>query len=70
MNDTEKPDVDALVAEADMLYRYALPRVRSHHVAQDLVQDTLVTAVKKFTEYQGRSALGTWLTGILRNKIL
>ena len=29
-----------------------------------------MTAVKKFQAFQGRAALGTWLTGILRNKIL
>ncbi len=65
-----KPKLDELVDQADALYRYALPRVRSHHAAEDLVQETLVTAVKKFQEFQGRAALGTWLTGILRNKIL
>ena len=70
MTEPIKPTVDELVAEADALYRYALPRVRSHHAAEDLVQETLITAVKKFDEFQGRAALGTWLTGILRNKIL
>lgn len=70
MTEPIKPTLDELVAEADALYRYALPRVRSHHAAEDLVQETLITAVKKFDEFQGRAALGTWLTGILRNKIL
>lgn len=62
--------LDRLMSEADALYRYALSRVRHHHTAQDLVQDTLVTACQKIGEFEGRSALGTWLTGILRNKIL
>jgi len=70
MTELRKPTLAKLVAEADALYRYALPRVRGHHAAEDLVQETLVTAVKKFSEFQGRAALGTWLTGILRNKIL
>ena len=70
MTEPIKPTLDELVAEADALYRYALPRVRSHHAAEDLVQETLITAVKKFDDFQGRAALGTWLTGILRNKIL
>jgi len=70
MTEPLKPTLDELVAHADALYRYALPRVRSHHAAEDLVQETLITAVKKFSEFQGRAALGTWLTGILRNKIL
>ncbi len=70
MTEPIKPTLEELLAEADALYRYALPRVRSHHAAEDLVQETLITAVKKFDEFQGRAALGTWLTGILRNKIL
>jgi RNA polymerase sigma-70 factor (ECF subfamily) len=70
MSAPDKPLLDELVAEADVLYRYALPRVRDHHVAEDLVQETLVTAVRKFEVFEGRAALGTWLTGILRNKIL
>ena len=70
MTGMNKPTVDELMAEADALYRYALPRVRSHHAAEDLVQETLVTAVNKAGEFQGRAALGTWLIGILRNKIL
>jgi len=70
MTEPSQPTLDELVAHADALYRYALPRVRSHHAAEDLVQETLITAVKKFSEFQGRAALGTWLTGILRNKIL
>lgn len=70
MTEPIKPTLDQLVAEADALYRYALPRVRNHHTAEDLVQETLVTAVRKFDDFQGRAALGTWLTGILRNKIL
>jgi RNA polymerase sigma-70 factor, ECF subfamily len=70
MTTPPKPALEELVASADLLYRYALPRVRNHHTAEDLVQDTLVTAVNKFDEFQGRAALGTWLTGILRNKIL
>jgi RNA polymerase sigma-70 factor (ECF subfamily) len=64
------PSLDELVAEAESLYRYAVVRVRDHHLAEDLVQDTLLTAVRKFDEFQGRSALGTWLVGILRHKIL
>ena len=70
MTEPLKPTVDELVENADALYRYALSRVRRHHAAEDLVQETLITAVKKLDEFQGRAALGTWLTGILRNKIL
>lgn len=59
-----------LLAEADALYRYAMSRVRDHDVAEDLVQETLLAAVRNPDGFEGRSRLGTWLTGILRNKIL
>lgn len=61
---------DELVAHADVLYRYAVARVRDHHLAEDLVQETLLAAVRKPEGFEGRAKLGTWLTGILRNKIL
>ncbi len=53
----------------EMLYRYALSRVRRPEVAEDLVQDTLVAAVRKADSYAGRSTERNWLFGILKNKI-
>lgn len=65
----EDSTLDRLMAEADRLYRYALTRVRNHHTAQDLVQETLMAACRKIGDFEERSALSTWLVGILRNKI-
>jgi RNA polymerase sigma-70 factor (ECF subfamily) len=53
----------------DCLFRYALFRVRRQEVAEDLVQDTLLAALKAQREFAGRSSLRSWLVGILRNKI-
>lgn len=55
---------------APALYGYAFSRLRDHHLAQDLVQDALVAAWKAQTTYQGEAPLLTWLTGILRHKII
>jgi len=55
---------------ADYLFNYAISRVRKPQVAEDLVQDALIAAFKAQTNFEGRSSLRTWLTGILRNKIL
>lgn len=63
-------DVEDLLREADALYRFALTRVRDHHLAEDLVQETLLVAVRKPESFEGRATLRTWLTGVLRNKIL
>ena len=53
----------------DALYRYALFRVREPVVAEDLVQETLLAALKGFDKFQGRGAERTWLIGIMKHKI-
>jgi RNA polymerase sigma-70 factor, ECF subfamily len=53
----------------DCLYRYALTRVRKEEVAEDLVQETLLVAVRTQERFAGRSSERSWLVGILKNKI-
>lgn len=63
-------DPDRWVDEhGDCLYRYALTRVRKEEVAEDLVQDTLLVAVRTHDKFGGRSSERSWLVGILKNKI-
>jgi RNA polymerase sigma-70 factor, ECF subfamily len=54
----------------DCLYRYALVRVRTPEVAEDLVQETLLVAVRSQDKFAGRSSERSWLVGILKNKIV
>ena len=54
----------------DSLFRYALSRLRDSALAEDLVQDTLLAALKSHHRFEGRSSERSWLTGILKNKIL
>ena len=58
-----------LVEHGDYLYRFALARLRNPHLAEDVVQETLIAAMQKDT-YAGKSAARTWLTGILKHKII
>lgn len=60
---------DAL-AHAPALYSYAFSRVGDHHTAEDLIQDTFLSAWKASDSFKQDSSLLTWLTGILRHKIL
>ncbi len=53
----------------DCLYRYALGRVRNREVAEDLVQDTLLAAVRTVDKFAGRSSERSWLCAILKHKI-
>ncbi len=54
----------------DSLYSYALYRVRSPQIAEDLLQETFVAALKSRSNYKGQSSEKTWLTGILKHKII
>lgn len=54
----------------DYLYCYALPRVQDPSVAEDLVQETFLAALTARTSYAGRASARTWLTGILKHKIV
>ena len=59
-----------LEEHGDALYAYALPRVRNPDVAEDLVQETLLAAIKAHKDFAGLSAERTWLTGILKHKLI
>ncbi|NOQ17540.1 MAG: sigma-70 family RNA polymerase sigma factor [Methyloprofundus sp.] len=54
----------------DILYRYALVRVRSEATAEDLVQETLLSGLQAFAKFSGKSTVRTWLIGILKHKII
>lgn len=54
----------------DALFRYALSRVRDAGAAEDLVQETLLAAVRASEDFKHRSSERTWLIGILRHKVL
>lgn len=53
----------------DVLFRFAMARVRDRETAEDLVQETFVAALRTKVTYAGRASERTWLVGILKNKI-
>ena len=55
---------------SDMLYRYALPRVKNSEVAKDLVQDTFLAAWRNYDNFKGEISEKNWLYTILKNKII
>jgi RNA polymerase sigma-70 factor (ECF subfamily) len=59
-----------LEEHGDVLYRYALGRLRDPQTAEDLVQDTFLAALKGSDSFSGRSREQTWLIGILKHKII
>jgi RNA polymerase sigma-70 factor (ECF subfamily) len=52
------------------LLRVAMLQLRDNDLAEDVVQDTLLAALRGATGFSGRSSLKTWLTGILKHKIV
>ncbi|PPC94874.1 MAG: RNA polymerase subunit sigma [Methylotenera sp.] len=60
---------DWLNEHGDYLYRFALARLRDPHQAEDAVQETMLAAIKHHS-FEGESSARTWLTGILKHKII
>ncbi|MCH9032940.1 MAG: sigma-70 family RNA polymerase sigma factor [Planctomycetes bacterium] len=54
---------------ADYLFRYALPRLRDRHVAEEVLQETFLAALKSVGKFRGDSSPRTWLVGLMRRKI-
>ena len=52
------------------LLRVAVLQLRDNDLAEDVVQDTLLAALQGAGGFSGRSSLKTWLTGILKHKIV
>lgn len=55
---------------ADYLFSYATYRINHKEQAEDLVQETFLSAFKAKHQYKGEANEKTWLTSILKNKII
>lgn len=60
---------DWLNEHGDYLYRFALARLRDPHQAEDVVQETFMAVIKS-NSFAQQSSPRTWLTGILKHKII
>jgi len=54
----------------DYLYRFAVARIKDQAVAEDLVQETFLAALRGRKSFKGRSSVKTWLSAILKHKIV
>jgi RNA polymerase sigma-70 factor (ECF subfamily) len=71
LSSEKKHDPGTWVEEhGDALYRFALLRVKDPIVAEDLVQETFLSALKGIEGFKGGSSLRTWMIGILKHKII
>jgi RNA polymerase sigma-70 factor (ECF subfamily) len=53
-----------------VLVRFALLQLRNEALAEDVVQDTLIAVLEKPDRFAGQSSLRTYVTGILKHKII
>ncbi|MFB1004192.1 MAG: sigma-70 family RNA polymerase sigma factor [Bacteroidia bacterium] len=59
-----------LAKYGDDMYSWAFYKTSSKETAEDLVQDTMVSAFKSYEKYKPGSNPKTWLYTILNNKII
>lgn len=55
---------------SDYLYNYTISRVSDREIAQDLVQDTFLAALKSMKNFKGEASERTWLISILKRKVI
>lgn len=69
-----RSDIDSptvwLDEHGDYLFAYAFSRIADTHIAEDLVQETLLGAMQSRERFEHGSSVRTWLTSILRHKLV
>jgi len=53
---------------ADHIFRYALSLLRDRHLAEEVCQETMIAIWNGAERFAGRSAVSTWIFGIVRNQ--
>lgn len=67
---TADPRFAEIEGHRSYLVRYALAQLRDSQLAEEAVQEALVAALESIGGFDGRSTLRTWLTSILRFKVI
>lgn len=73
MNTNQSPLSDPkewLEKHGDSLFGYAFRYLSDRSIAEDMVQETFLAALKGRSSFSGASSERTWLIGILKNKIV
>jgi RNA polymerase sigma-70 factor (TIGR02943 family) len=59
-----------VVSYTDSLYSWACSKINDKAAAEDLVQETFLSAFQSFDKFRAESSPKTWLFSILNNKIV
>lgn len=64
----DREALDAVLANvAPSIHRFALRMCKNGHDADDVLQDTLMSVAKHLSDFEGRSALTSWVFTLTRN---
>ena len=66
----DTPTFEEIEGHRPYLIRYALAQLRDTHLAEEAVQECLLAALENVATFRGGSSLRTWLTSILRFKVI
>ena len=66
----EENPVEWVERYGDYLYAFAVSRLHDEAAAEDLVQETLLSALESRSRFGEKSSERTWLTAILKHKII
>lgn len=65
------PDSSTWLEEhGDYLFRFALLKLKNTALAEDMVQETLISAMTAKGGFSADASIRTWLTSILKNKMV
>src|SRR3954465_12979894 len=67
---TTDPRFAEIEGHRPYLVRYALAQLRDPQLAEEAVQECLLAALEGIDRFAGQSTLRTWLTSILRFKVI
>lgn len=67
---TQRITDEILSAEYDALYYYVLSLCRNEATAQDVTQETFLSAIKASDKFKGESSLYTWLCSIAKRQLI
>ena len=54
----------------DVLFAFAVSRLRDRNLAEEAVQETFLSALKSVDQYRKTGSEGAWLMGILKRKVI
>lgn len=54
----------------DSLFSYAMSKLRDRDVAEEVVQETFLAALRNLDQFRNTGSEGAWLMGILKRKVI